>query len=104
MTGGRKGFVLIQVGRRTDLKRLCHFDRSFELGISSFPQGVSRKLDRELRDDTVVLQHPSLPGQVGGDREAKNVSVANLVCAAAQETAGRLRSHDGRQIIFLRKC
>ena len=34
-------------------------------------------------------------------REAKNVSVADLVSAATQQTAGCLRSHDGCQTIFL---
>src|SRR5580700_1228803 len=80
-----------------------HFDRGCELNIPSLLQFCSRKFDCKLWLDAIVLNHPSLPCQVSGNREPKNVSVADLVCAAAKESAGSLRSHDGCQTIFLRE-
>jgi hypothetical protein len=85
------------------LQSFRHPDRSFELGVFSFPQCISRELDAELWDDAVVLQHPSLPRQVSGNRQTKNLSAANLVRAAAQETTGCFRSRDDCQVILLGK-
>lgn len=41
-------------------------------------QCFSREFNRKLRHNAIVLQHASLPRQIRGNREAKNVSVANL--------------------------
>src|SRR5580693_10435524 len=72
-------------------------------GISSLLHSFSREFNSKLRHYAIVFQHPSLPRQVSGNRKTKNVSMANLLCAAPQETARRLLSHDGCQAIFLRE-
>jgi hypothetical protein len=56
----------------------------FRAEYPSLLQFFSREFNRNLWHYAVVLQHPSLPRQVGGNRKAKNVSVPYLVCAAAQ--------------------
>ena len=81
----------------------CDFDRSLKLGISSRLQCVTREFDDEFGQDTVVFEHPTLPCEIGGNRQSKNVSVTHLVGAAAEQPAGGLRSHNGCQIILLRE-
>ncbi len=78
----------------------CDFDRSLKLGISSRLQCVTREFNDEFGQDTVVFEHPTLPCEIGGNRQSKNVSVTHLVGASAEQTAGSFCSHDSCQIVL----
>ena len=55
----------------------------FQLGISLLPQTIARQFNAELWRNAAIFQHPSLPGQIGGNGQAQNVSMSNLEGASA---------------------
>ena len=71
------------------------------MGIAAQFQSFRRQFDLYVRRDTLSFQQSTLPGQVGGDRQAKNLAVADCEDAAAEEASGSRGSYDCGEIVFL---